>query len=424
MASLALLTLQAQTSIDYPYNPDENADSFISTPDLMEFLVVFGSEWEQGEIVVDSTALSAVLSTFQAQITALQEQVEALQSQVVPGLASYLSVDDSLHTVLVEGANFQITNGWAQPYNNGLGNVILGYNPGDSAQVVNRGGSHNVVVGSNHQYNGGFNVVTGTANAADGVAGLVSGESNVYTSGNGAMLGGLDNACEGSRAVVAGGLGNSAGHLGVAVGGQSNYAGEWAVVLGGKENTTLAEGDVRWSAVVGGVGNKAGAMGVAMGGAGNVARRQAVAAGGQNNDAGYLGSILGGYGNTTYPVDSLDSRWAAIVGGGGNQASGMQSLIAGGIHNVTSDGAIFGGRSNYNSGEDNAIFGGYNNAFEYDYGDSLTTANYNRWSTILGSANTVVPAHEPDHTTVVGVLNRTYIQEVDSLKHLQYGPQQ
>lgn len=424
MASTALLTLQAQTNIDYPYNPDENADSFISTPDLMEFLVVFGSEWEQGDIVVDSTALSTVLSTFQAQITALQAQVEALQAQVVPGLASYLSVDDSLHTVLVEGANFQVTNGWAQPYNNGLGNVIVGFNPGDSAQVANRGGSHNVIVGSDHQYNGGFNIVAGAANDASGVAGLVSGESNVYTSGNGAMLGGLDNACEGQRAVVVGGLGNAAGHLGVAVGGQDNYAGEWAVVVGGLENTTLDEGDVRWSTVVGGVGNQAAAMGVAVGGAGNVARFQAVSAGGQGNDAGYLGSILGGYGNSTYPVDTLDSRWATVVGGGANEASGMQSLIAGGAHNVTSDGAIFGGRSNYNSGEDNAIFGGYNNAFEYDYGDSLTAGNYNRWSTILGSANTVVPAHEPDHTTVVGVLNRTYIQAVDSLKHIQYGSQQ
>ena len=34
---LALLTLTATAQINYPYNPDENADSYISTPDLMEF---------------------------------------------------------------------------------------------------------------------------------------------------------------------------------------------------------------------------------------------------------------------------------------------------------------------------------------------------------------------------------------------------
>ena len=193
MASTALLTLQAQTNIDYPYNPDENADSFISTPDLMEFLVVFGSEWEQGDIVVDSTALSTVLSTFQAQITALQAQVEALQAQVVPGLASYLSVDDSLHTVLVEGANLQVVNGSQNWWdNNGLGNLVVGPNVGDSASYVNRNGSHNVIVGSNHAYNGNSNIVGGNANEVHGLLGLVTGEGNAYSAQTqkGAVLGG------------------------------------------------------------------------------------------------------------------------------------------------------------------------------------------------------------------------------------------
>ena len=39
LASLlvALWTLTATAQINYPFNPDENADAFIGTPDLMEF---------------------------------------------------------------------------------------------------------------------------------------------------------------------------------------------------------------------------------------------------------------------------------------------------------------------------------------------------------------------------------------------------
>jgi hypothetical protein len=67
---LALLTLTATAQINYPFNPDENADAFISTPDLMEFLVVFGYEWEQEEIQVDSIPLSMYLSSLEAMIEA------------------------------------------------------------------------------------------------------------------------------------------------------------------------------------------------------------------------------------------------------------------------------------------------------------------------------------------------------------------
>ena len=77
---LALLTLTATAQINYPFNPDENADAFISTPDLMEFLVVFGYEWEQEEIQVDSIPLSMYLSSLEAMIEA-----SALPAGTMPG---------------------------------------------------------------------------------------------------------------------------------------------------------------------------------------------------------------------------------------------------------------------------------------------------------------------------------------------------
>ena len=77
---LALLTVTATAQINYPFNPDENADAFISTPDLMEFLVVFGYAWEQEEIQVDSIPLSMYLSSLEAMIEA-----SALPAGTMPG---------------------------------------------------------------------------------------------------------------------------------------------------------------------------------------------------------------------------------------------------------------------------------------------------------------------------------------------------
>ena len=67
---LALLTLTATAQVNYPFNPDENADAYIGAQDLMQFLVVFGLEWEQEELQVDSIPLSMYLSSLEAMIEA------------------------------------------------------------------------------------------------------------------------------------------------------------------------------------------------------------------------------------------------------------------------------------------------------------------------------------------------------------------
>ena len=45
------LSLTAQETITYPYNPDGNADGFISVPDLQDLLANFGYYFEAGEII-------------------------------------------------------------------------------------------------------------------------------------------------------------------------------------------------------------------------------------------------------------------------------------------------------------------------------------------------------------------------------------
>lgn len=108
---LALLTMTAAAQISYPYNPDENADTFISTPDLMEFLVVFGYEFEPAEIQVDSIPLSMYLSSLEAMIEA-----NALPQGTTPGQflqwngEEWQLVMPKVGCTLVEACNYDATS--------------------------------------------------------------------------------------------------------------------------------------------------------------------------------------------------------------------------------------------------------------------------------------------------------------------------
>ena len=65
LATLIALTMSTvvlgQIPNYLPYNPDSNNDYFISLPDLLEFLVVYGSEWENGELIVSADSTSAII---------------------------------------------------------------------------------------------------------------------------------------------------------------------------------------------------------------------------------------------------------------------------------------------------------------------------------------------------------------------------
>lgn len=54
-----------------PYNPDANGDSFISAPDLLNFLPVFGAPFTPNETTVDGTPLSETLSQLESTIDSL-----------------------------------------------------------------------------------------------------------------------------------------------------------------------------------------------------------------------------------------------------------------------------------------------------------------------------------------------------------------
>ena len=64
LAACALIA--SAQSVTYPYNPDGNADQFISITDLQDLLMAYGQSWTPQELAVDSIPLSVYLQTLQA----------------------------------------------------------------------------------------------------------------------------------------------------------------------------------------------------------------------------------------------------------------------------------------------------------------------------------------------------------------------
>jgi hypothetical protein len=69
------LSLSAQETITYPYNPDGDADGLVAVPDLQDILAVYGNPFSPAEIMVGDTALSEWM---QILYQALQDQAELI----------------------------------------------------------------------------------------------------------------------------------------------------------------------------------------------------------------------------------------------------------------------------------------------------------------------------------------------------------
>jgi hypothetical protein len=184
-----------------------------------------------------------------------------------------MAFDDAANEVVITGANLRIVNGLgATATTNGLGNLIVGYNesrqespPCPPLCTDTRTGSHNVVVGQQHNFSS--------------FGGLVIGRFNEISGNYASVSGGEQNTASGSLSSVSGGAGNTA----------SGVLFSW--VGGGASNT--ASGD--FASVSGGLGNIA---------SGN----QSSVSGGENNTAsGDFASVSGGL-NRTAPAQF---NWAA-----------------------------------------------------------------------------------------------------------------
>lgn len=214
-------------------------------------------DWAGGAVLGDLGQLSAALEDLQEDVANLGSDFSALNERV----PACLSAPDE-ETALFEGCNVQITNGLGgtgvEP--DGTGNLIIGYNEANDDDASKRNGSHNLVVGPYHSYDGVGGVVAGYDNAISGTwSTITGGQSNTADGTTSVVVGGAENNAFGEASVAVGGYQNTtdidAAHT-VVVGGQQNVTGgPGSVAVGGWQNSTTA--DAAHSVVLGGVGQTA-----------------------------------------------------------------------------------------------------------------------------------------------------------------------
>lgn len=211
------------------------------------------------------TSTRTRLTLLEDQVLELREETAWLRERVLElsiwnrDLAKKVecvSAESSKEAFILEGCNVHVRNGEGTTDSiNGFGNLIVGYDaPRDEGS--DKTGSHNVVVGDNHNYSR--------------YGGAVVGLQNTISGDWASVTGGFDNTASGLHSCVSAGQGNTSTHPFASVsGGWANWASD------------------RHSSVSGGVANRA------FGEASSVS-------GGENNEARHLSSsILGSAGQVT-----------------------------------------------------------------------------------------------------------------------------
>ncbi len=313
----------------------------------------------------------------------LESRVQTLEATVAR-LTRYIQVIETAATstyhglngphVVFTGANVHIRSGSGVTYkgrtvNNegvseplGLGNLIIGYNEANTlptADTARRGGSHNLVVGSLHQYPSSGGLVAGHDNVIHANAASVSGGYlNTASNRHASVSGGVANTASGPNTSVSGGVANTASGPNTSVsGGYDNIAsGSHASVSGGVANTASGPN----TSVSGGVANTASGPNTSVsGGYDNMASgpNASVSGGYDNMASGPNASVSGGYDNMASGPN------ASVSGGYDNMASGPNTSVSGGQGNTARHNyaSVSGGWFNTASGKHASVSGGINN---------------------------------------------------------------
>ena len=77
---LFTLSLTAQETITYPYNPDSDNDAFVASTDLLELLGLYGDAFSPAEIMIGDTGLVQWVQILSQTLQAQQELINQLQS--------------------------------------------------------------------------------------------------------------------------------------------------------------------------------------------------------------------------------------------------------------------------------------------------------------------------------------------------------
>ena len=240
-------------------------------------------------------------------------------------------------TLQLSGINLQIVSG-AGATNapvNGTGNLIVGYNANTGGHA--RTGSHNLIVGDEHDYGLYGGLVTGLQNTiAAPWTSVIGGNGNTASGFGASVTGGVDNTASGFNASVSGGQHNTAS------GQYGSVSGGWCNVAGAGPAPSCSVTTLSAMSVSGGFRNVAsGPVASVSGGAINTASGgDASVSGGENNAASVGGASVSGGGNNT-----ASGNRASVSGGDGNTASGTGASVSGGSFSIANglDTSVSGG---------------------------------------------------------------------------------
>lgn len=184
-------------------------------------------------------ALTATVDSLDATVHTIDTRVKLAEQTLSP-----IDYDARSKSVVFTGVNVQIRNGAGATDGDtdGTGNLIIGWNESDEDD--GRTGSHNLIVGSHHDWTGHSGIATGVDHDLLTDAGATLGGEGNAVSGHGAVLiGGQDNEADGPGSVGVGGAENRlAGELSSTIGGYRNDAeGAYALVLGGSDQVAGEE---------------------------------------------------------------------------------------------------------------------------------------------------------------------------------------
>jgi hypothetical protein len=237
--------------------------------------------------------------------------------------------------IIFKGANVLIQNRDGAGKADGLGNLILGYNRiGKNAQgnpyEVTRGGSHTLVIGDSHSWQGIGGIVNGTHNtlgAESGNSVVLSGEHNVVDGHTSVVLSGWTNKVKsgGFNAIVAGydqtiegGL--QSGYNSILAGNQNSITTGWTSSIAGGTDNVISGG---------------GAQSIS-GGFANIINSPAgcnVISGGDQNtlESGWASIVVGGYRNHVRGTDMwanvLVGGYESLLGNGGGYIAGSSLQV-------------------------------------------------------------------------------------------------
>lgn len=245
-----------------------------------------------------------------ANFVALQAELDLAINHIyeLEAKLAYMSVEETAEIdgvagphVIFEGVNVHVRSGAGSTSDagslTGLGNLIIGYNEEPVSYDAGRGGSHNLVLGSENQFSSH--------------GGIVAGYQNIISNQYATVTGGRNNIASGQYSSISGGGWEDPSWSNIA-------SGDYSSINGGGDNTASG----LYSSVTGGLHNTA--------------------------SVGWCASVSGGLNNTA------DGNYSSISGGNDNTASGSFSSVTGGAYNGAT-----GQSSSVSGGNNRSVSGVY-----------------------------------------------------------------